>query len=46
MGGKSRKTGNISRALIDKIKGEKEQKNSCKKIPSPTSGGLDLEKKK
>ena len=42
MGGKSRKTGSVSKKLIDQIKGGKCGDNTKKK----SGGGLDLEPKK
>lgn len=43
MGGKSRKGGQVSRKLIDKIKGGKAWKNATKK--GDGTKGLDLDKK-
>lgn len=39
MGGKSRKTGHISKALIDKLKKQKEQKLKKEKPASGTNTG-------
>ena len=43
MGGKSRKTGQVSRRLIERLKGDKALKNAKKKLAEKAGGGLDLD---